>query len=150
MKFPSGLNYLVQIDSEGKVRWSRNGDLVDTTAGRWKDAGDGRGIVPLSYPEPTAPRRRTSFVTPSRRSSSSGFADQVETAMHYYAGDKLPRNRFKRLIWRNFTLRGLLDRLLRKTLKRNTWIYVSVRAFHGVFRQRTSLRSDVRIRIVGN
>ncbi|KAK7694943.1 hypothetical protein QCA50_002131 [Cerrena zonata] len=130
MNLSTGLNYMVQIDSEGKLRWARNGDLVDTTAGRWKDAGDGKGIVPLSYPETAAPRRRTSFVTPSPRSSSSGFANQVESAMHYYDGGKAPHNRFKRLIWRNFTLRGLLDRLLRKTLRRNTWIYVSDKNFN--------------------
>ncbi|CAL1695249.1 unnamed protein product [Somion occarium] len=128
------LNYLVQIDSDGRLRWARSGELVDTTAGRWKDAGGGNGIVPLTHPEPTNAQQRTSFAGPSSSRSTPGsdpgFGDEVDTAMHYYANEKLPQNRFKRILWRNFTLRGLLDRLLRKTLKRNTWIYVSDKNFN--------------------
>ncbi|KAI0788657.1 hypothetical protein C8Q75DRAFT_243476 [Abortiporus biennis] len=121
------LNYLVQIDSEGKLRWARNGELVDTTAGRWKDAGGGRGIVPLDHPEPSALQERTSFVEGSPTSSLS--EGEVADAMHYYSNQHMSKNPLKRLLWRNFTLRGLMDRLLRKTIKRNTWIYVSVRFF---------------------
>lgn len=124
-----GLNYLVQVDSDGKLRWSRNGELVDTTAGRWTDGGHGRGIVPMEHPEPTAIQHRHSFVTaPSSPSSESTrlSGGEVEQVMHYYAGRQISRNPVQRILWRNFTLRGLLDRLLRKTIKRNTWIYVSV------------------------
>lgn len=120
----------MQIDSEGKLRWARNGELVDTTAGRWKDQGDGKGVVPLEHPEPTALQRRHSFVAPSSSysasSSSSISGGETEQAMHYYVGRELSHNPIKRVLWRNFTLKGLLDRLLRKTVKRNTWIYVSV------------------------
>ncbi|KAF8527884.1 hypothetical protein BU17DRAFT_61250 [Hysterangium stoloniferum] len=38
--------WAVQIDSQGKLRWARNGELVDTTAGKWKTLGDGMGIAP--------------------------------------------------------------------------------------------------------
>lgn len=121
------LNYLVQIDSEGKVRWAKNGRLVDTTAGRWKDAGVGRGIVPLTHPEPTALQRRDSFDSASAASSSSN--DDANQAMHYYAGGNMSKNPVKRFLW-NLTLRGIMDRLLRKTIKRNTWIYVSDKNFN--------------------
>lgn len=124
----SGLNYLVQIDSEGKLRWAKNGELVDTTAGRWKDGGGGKGIVPLEHPEPTALQPRHSFLEPSRSSANvSMSSDEADQALHYYAGESYSHNPLKRILWRNFTLKGLLDRLLRKTIKRNTWIYVSVR-----------------------
>jgi len=109
------LNYLVQIDREGKLRWAKNGQLVDTTAGRWKDGGGSKGIVPLEHPT-------------SAGSSLSG--DQVEQAVHYYGARDLSRNPIKRILWRSFTLKGLLDRLLRKTIKRNTWIYVSDKNFN--------------------
>lgn len=126
-----GLNYLVTIDSEGRLRWARNGQLVDTTAGRWKDAGEGKGIVPFDDPTPgiTAVPRHSFAAAPSSSSSSSSssLSGQEEDAMMHYVGlQKQSRNPVKRVLQKNFTLRGLLDRLLRKTIKRNTWIYVSV------------------------
>ena len=47
--------------------------------------------------------------------------------MHYVGIRRQSKNPLKRILLRNFTLRGLLEKLLRKTVKRNTWIYVSVR-----------------------
>ena len=127
----------MQIDSEGKLRWARNGELVDTTSGRWKDTGTGEGIVPLNQPSPTGtPQQRHSFVAPSRSSSSSSSlsGEDLEQVMHYYDGQYISRSPWKRALWRNFTLKGLLDRLLRKTVKRNTWIYVSVSAVMRAYR----------------
>ena len=54
--------------------------------------------------------------------------------MHYVGLQKQSRNPVKRVLQKNFTLRGLLDRLLRKTIKRNTWIYVSVSIRRGRLR----------------
>ncbi|RPD81910.1 hypothetical protein L226DRAFT_450567, partial [Lentinus tigrinus ALCF2SS1-7] len=124
------LNYLVTIDSEGKLRWARNGQLVDTTAGRWKDAGGGKGIVPYDDPSPgttSAPRHSFTAPSPTSDSSTSSLSGEEEDAvMHYVGLQKQSKNPVKRMLQKNFTLRGLLDRLLRKTIKRNTWIYVSV------------------------
>ena len=132
-----GLNYLVTIDNTGKLRWARNGQLVDTTAGRWKDAGDGRGIVPLEQrtASPTI-QPRHSFTAPATSfassSSTSVSGDEVSAMMHYVGIRQQTKNPIKRLLLRNFTLRGLLEKLLRKTVRRNTWIYVSV-GVSGVF-----------------
>ncbi|OSC99473.1 hypothetical protein PYCCODRAFT_1373152, partial [Trametes coccinea BRFM310] len=129
------LNYLVKIDNEGKLRWARNGQLVDTTAGRWKDAGGGRGIVPYDEPDgDTEPR--DSFSAPDRSSSSSSSSSssvatgQDNEMAHYVGLRRQPKNPVKRVLWKNFTLRGLVDRTLRKTIKRNTWIYVSDKNFN--------------------
>lgn len=106
---------------------------MDTTAGRWKDAGGGNGIVPFDEPSRASPklRQRTSFTEPvgshPTPPSASSAGINTSPAVHYYTGKQLSSNPIKRVLWRNFTLRGLLDRLLRKTIKRNTWIYVSVR-----------------------
>ncbi|KAH9846831.1 hypothetical protein C2E23DRAFT_947239, partial [Lenzites betulinus] len=125
------LNYLVTTDSTGKLRWAHNGELVDTTAGRWKDAGGGRGIVPFDEAHRT-PEPRHSFSAPSPSSNSGASAssslsgDADSQMMHYVGLRRQPKNPIKRVLWKNFTLRGLVDKLLRKTIKRNTWIYVSV------------------------
>ncbi|KAI0652126.1 hypothetical protein C8Q79DRAFT_868877, partial [Trametes meyenii] len=126
------LNYLVTVDNSGKLRWAHNGQLVDTTAGRWKDAGGGRGIVPYDTEDDRSSGPRDSFNVPSRSSSpgsSSGSSltgDAASKMVHYVGLRRQPRNPIKRVLWKNFTLKGLLDKLLRKTIKRNTWIYVSV------------------------
>lgn len=53
--------------------------------------------------------------------------DQENAATHYAGGPK-GKHSWSRYIRRHFTPRGAMDRLLRKTVKRNTWIYVAVRA----------------------
>jgi hypothetical protein len=48
------------------------------------------------------------------------------TAATHYASDSKSGNWLQRAVKRNFTLKGLMNKLLKKTVKRNTWIYVSV------------------------
>ncbi|TFK92774.1 hypothetical protein K466DRAFT_479925, partial [Polyporus arcularius HHB13444] len=130
------LNYLVTIDSDGKLRWARNGQHVDTTAGRWKDAGGGKGIVPFDDPTPgtSTLATRHSFAPSSSSSPASSTSslsgEDEDAAMHYVGLQKESKNPVKRVLQKNFTIRGLLDRLLRKTIKRNTWIYVSDKNFN--------------------
>ena len=127
------------IDNSGKLRWARNGQLVDTTAGRWKDAGHGKGIVSFSYPptdlssinqhsfgEPPRSSNMSSSLRSSSRSSTTLSTNEGAAEMHYMGVRSQSKNPVKRILLRNFTPRGLLERLLRKTIKRDTWIYVSV------------------------
>ena len=44
----------------------------------------------------------------------------------HYTSDAKSGNWLQRTAKRNLTLKGLMDKLLKKTVKRNTWIYVSV------------------------
>lgn len=55
--------------------------------------------------------------------------------MHYVGVQKRAKNPVKRVLLKNFTIRGLLDKMLRKTIKRNTWIYVSVSAITPINRK---------------
>lgn len=126
--FPE-LNYLVKIDSEGKLRWARNAELVDTGAGHWKDAGGGQGIVPqqdVSASDDLPPPRNSFGSQPGGTVTADPDSIQEETnaTIHYAGGDK-GQCRWTKLVKRHFTLNGLVDRLLRKTVRRNTWIYVS-------------------------
>ncbi|GJE85711.1 IQ domain-containing protein [Phanerochaete sordida] len=122
------LNYLVQIDSEGKLRWARTGELVDTTPGRWKDGGHGRGIVSIPEGENVA-ADQDSDTRPRTPASQHAGEDMT---FHYYlpAEPSKMSNRVKRWLWRNFTPRGLLERLLRATIQKDTWIYVSDKHFN--------------------
>ncbi|KAK1229667.1 hypothetical protein PQX77_007229 [Marasmius sp. AFHP31] len=122
------LNYLVDIDQEGKLRWARNNELVDTTPGHWKDSGDGSGIVPEDSSEQprTPPEPRGSFESVSSVSSSSVDSN---AAMHYVDESK-GKHAWTRAFRRYFTVRGMLNRLLRKTVRRNTWIWVTDRNYN--------------------
>jgi hypothetical protein len=118
------LNYLVKIDGEGKLRWDKSNEFVDTTAGHWKDAGDGSGIVPQDNPEvesENGPPRSGSFDSVSAELS---VTSEQENAATHYAGGAEGKTKLERLR-RHLTLHGLMDRLLRKTVQRNTWIFVS-------------------------
>jgi hypothetical protein len=119
------LNYLVRIDTDGKIRWDRNGQYVDTHPGRWRDAGEGKGIVPIDEDNtPLAPPE--SGRTRSDSSSSSSSEEEVQAARHYQGISKQNLNIFQRIWKEKFTSNGLMERLLRKTVQKNTWVYVSV------------------------
>jgi hypothetical protein len=105
--------------------------LVDTTAGHWKDAGYGRGIVREEHPGRPDLQPRTSFDSSGSLSSISVAPDQsaenLDAAVTHYTSDPKSGNWLQKVIKKNLTLGGLMDKLLKKTVKRNTWIYVSVR-----------------------
>lgn len=118
------LNYLVKIDREGKLRWAKNSKLVDTSAGRWKDAGGGQGIVPQEAADEDAPPPRSSFDSLPVTADQTLTNEEKEVAAHY-AGQAKGKNKLTKILKRHFTLNGMMDRLLRMTVKKNTWIYVS-------------------------
>ncbi|KAJ7092637.1 hypothetical protein C8R44DRAFT_646511, partial [Mycena epipterygia] len=118
------LNYLVEIDSAGRLCWARNHELVDTAPARWKDS-DGHGIVPDEVSLRQALLR--GHQSQSLESTSSRDSAALDTAATHYTGTQRGKYRWTRELRKRFTLHGIVDRLLRKTVKRNTWIYVSVR-----------------------
>ncbi|KAI0068429.1 hypothetical protein BV25DRAFT_1793676, partial [Artomyces pyxidatus] len=122
------LNYLVNVDDDGKLRWARNNQLVDTTLGEWKDAGHGHGIVPIDVSDATEP---FPLAASSSRADSLESQALSDAAMHY-VGPPKGSNKVTRAFWRHFTIHGAVDKLLRKTVQRNTWIYVSVRQFFDI------------------
>ncbi|KAI0320342.1 hypothetical protein OF83DRAFT_1053287, partial [Amylostereum chailletii] len=115
-------NYLVNIDSDGKLRWARNNQLVDSTASHWKDAGHGQGIVPYEVADAAEPQIELSAIS----ATASGSSASLGSAAMHYAGPPKGKNKLTRGLRRNFTIHGLIDKLMRKTVQRNTWIYVSV------------------------
>ncbi|KAF8587317.1 hypothetical protein K439DRAFT_1252339, partial [Ramaria rubella] len=114
------LNYLVKIDEEGKLRWARNNELVDTAAGKWKDLGNGLGVAPTDGAEPLE-------IQPHHRNSFDDSSIDSEQADHYLGYAATGGNGVPKMLKSRFTTAGLMDRLLRKTVRRNTWIYVAVR-----------------------
>ncbi|OCF57996.1 IQ domain-containing calmodulin-binding protein [Kwoniella mangroviensis CBS 10435] len=151
------LNYLVKVDKDGLLRWARNNELVDTAASRWKDAGEGKGIIPEDnssvnedeqlprkddYTTTTkspwkARKSRKTGSTPSSYGSASDLSissdsysaesdldDNEDT--HYVGLDKADEEKgWLERKKKRLTPGGMRKELLRKTVRRNTWIYVS-------------------------
>ncbi|QRW00347.1 hypothetical protein RhiJN_28365 [Ceratobasidium sp. AG-Ba] len=118
-------NYLVKIDEKGLLRWARNDEYVDTRSNRWKDAGDGQGIIAMTLEEmrgaelskSPSPHGRMGFLTSSSESLNPGEEHYTESAAK--PGD----NKVMRALRNRFSSQGVMERLLRKTVKKNTWIY---------------------------
>jgi hypothetical protein len=115
-----GLSYLVKIDNDGKLRWSHNNELVDTTAGRWKDTED--GITPVDSPDDSNLSAGSSSLPAHTDETIDENASDI--GMHYNepVGGS---NKATRAVKKNLTLKGMLNKLLQRTIRKNTWIYVS-------------------------
>lgn len=98
--------------------------MVDTSAGCWKDAGGGQGIVPQEAGDEDAPPPRSSFDSLPVTTGPTVTDEEKDAAAHY-AGQAKGKNKLKKILKRHFTLNGMMDRLLRMTVKKNTWIYIS-------------------------
>jgi len=128
--FNAGLNYLVTITPEGKLIWAKNNQPVDTTAGDWRNSEGGGGVIAESVPNPK--KHQSSW--PAVKQTTHDGEDNImplnlerDEATHYTFSAKKGDSWLKYL-WRQVTLSGLTERLLRKTVKQNTWIYITVRS----------------------
>ena len=114
------------------------------TLQKWKDAGGGKGIVNADGSEPTRINQKheitnethtgNQIVSPQEPepllSSASDHSSVSSALAHHYNAHSKDTNVFKRLKER-FTTAGMTDRLLRKTVVKNTWVYIAVSMFLG-------------------
>lgn len=135
--------YLVTVDDEGRLCWAKNGARIDTTE-KWKDSV--HGIVPAddtATPEFRPPANGTgtrllgdSSTDSDSSSSSSDSSTDSETAADatHYATPSLDTAKGVKKI-KHVTVATLFDKLLRKSVRRNTWIFVvdtSFRLYVGI------------------
>jgi hypothetical protein len=123
-------NYVVDI-KDGKLVWRHNGKYVDSTKGKCRDLGNGRGIVELGPEEQEAVKKekeerlaakgkKARSDSDSSSSSSSSDEDDDEEKDNndkaaHYGGDENSSKKSNIFSW---------DAMLRKTIGENTWIYV--------------------------
>lgn len=133
------LQYLVKIDSEGRLCWAKNGARIDTTQ-KYKDSI--HGIVPAmdntpAYAPPSAeaarPRhhfhkRTKSSSTTSSSSSSDSDSEAEEERAGKYATPELDNAKGVKKI-RHVSAATIFNKLLRGSVKKNTWIFVADTSF---------------------
>lgn len=126
--------YLVNIDSNGRFCYAKNGELI-TTSQEFRDSINGivpakdltptwREVTTGQKPEPSPPS--TSSDDSSSDVSSIGRGSTVDDSK-YVNTDLHDAHGLKKLTHINTT--SIMNHLLRKTTKKNTWIFVADTSF---------------------
>ncbi|KFY45187.1 hypothetical protein V494_01087, partial [Pseudogymnoascus sp. VKM F-4513 (FW-928)] len=118
------LDYLVRIDEAGRLCWAKDGTRIDTTT-KYRDSL--HGIVPVDSDAPMfQPEDHDKSTEPSRTSSSSSSSSdsEKEATAHHYATDKFDNARGVKKV-KHVSPATIFNKLLRSSVKKNTWIFVA-------------------------
>ena len=99
---------------------SRNGELVDTAAGKWKDAGNGGGIIPDDTYDDSQPAQDSddsdaASISSDSYSATSDLQENEDT--HYVGLDKEKEKGWLQEKVHGITPSGIKKKMLRKTLR---------------------------------
>lgn len=120
--------YLVKVDPDGRLCWAKNGERIDTTE-RYKDSI--HGIVPSD--DPTPPFNPAAEPEPSLNSHSSSSLSSIESAREADRAAKYATPGFdesqgmKKVSY--LSAATIFNKLLRKSVRKNTWIFVADTSF---------------------
>lgn len=129
------LDYLVKIDKEGRLVWAKNGLRIDTTE-KYHDSI--HGIVPAGDDTPTfAPAQGEAVPHHSHdhgdASSISSGSDEQETEETAARADKYATPSFDNSTGmkkvKHVSAATIFNKLLRGSVKKNTWIFVADTSF---------------------
>ncbi|KAI9719990.1 MAG: hypothetical protein M1812_003115 [Candelaria pacifica] len=125
--------YLVKVDGEGKLCWVKDGTRIDTTV-EYRDSV--KGIVPQDDSAPpftpaggeAASRRSSSSASSSGSASTSSNSDHESVRGDRYVNQELKDSKGVKKI-KHVSAATVLNHLLRKSVKKNTWIFVADTSF---------------------
>ncbi|TDZ33243.1 IQ domain-containing protein IQM6 [Colletotrichum spinosum] len=125
------LNYLVKVDAEGRLCWAKNGLRIDTTE-EYKDSVN--GIVPADDPTPAWSQsnlppldEQLAAADDSRSESSVESALEADRAAKYATPGLDEATGMKKVS--HISAATVFNKLLRKSVKKNTWIFVADTSF---------------------
>ncbi|KLU88128.1 IQ calmodulin-binding domain-containing protein [Magnaporthiopsis poae ATCC 64411] len=123
--------YLVTIDDEGRLCWAKNNARIDTTEA-WRDSI--HGIVPKDDQTPEFRPAMPGHNTRPLGDSSTGASSRDESAelaaarAAKYATPGLDKAKGLQKV-RHVSAATIFNKLLRKSVKKNTWIFVADTSF---------------------
>ncbi|GAA97875.1 hypothetical protein E5Q_04555 [Mixia osmundae IAM 14324] len=121
-------NYRLYI-KEGKLFWRKNDVAFDTGRGKWQDGGPDKGIVRVDDKDVEAAKKRGDLPSSDTSDSSSDEnPSDHEAEEHSGYGHRSTDEKGKAGYWTS--PKFVMDHLLRKTTKQNTWIYVADTKFN--------------------
>ncbi|KAF4538442.1 IQ motif EF-hand binding site [Lasiodiplodia theobromae] len=118
-------NYLVKIDKEGRLCWAKNGERI-TTSTQFKDSVN--GIVPNDDGTPAYNRSSASSNSSSSSASSVLSSGSVDPEAEHYVNHDLEQAKGMKKI-KHVSAAAVLNHLLRRSVKPNSWIFVADTSF---------------------
>lgn len=121
--------YLVEVDAEGRLCWAKNGERIDTTE-KYKDSI--HGIVPSDDQTPPfnpllEPENSLTSVNSNSSDSSLESAREADRAAKYATPSFDESTGLKKV--NQLSASTIFNKLLRKSVKKNTWIFVADTSF---------------------
>ncbi|ENH69753.1 hypothetical protein FocTR4_00007267 [Fusarium oxysporum f. sp. cubense] len=123
--------YLVEVDSEGRLCWAKNGQRIDTTE-EFKDSI--HGVVPVNDSTPAfnaaaQPEDARSLESVSSSSSDSSLESRREAdrAAKYATPDFDNSQGMNKVS--QISASTIFNKLMRKSVRKNTWIFVADTSF---------------------
>ncbi|KAG4255031.1 hypothetical protein FPRO03_05756 [Fusarium proliferatum] len=123
--------YLVEVDSEGRLCWAKNGQRIDTTE-EFKDSI--YGVVPVNDSTPAfnaaaQPEDARSLESVSSSSSDSSLESRREAdrAAKYATPDFDNSQGMNKVS--QISASTIFNKLMRKSVRKNTWIFVADTSF---------------------
>lgn len=126
------MNYLVEIDEEGRLCWAKNGNRINTTP-EYKDSIN--GIVPADDNTPAygpngqliSDGQSKTIRRSSISSSSDSGSEHSDVEGEHYVNEDLNKAKGVSKL-KHVSAATILNHLLRSSVKPNSWIFVSVLA----------------------
>jgi len=124
------MNYLVEIDEEGRLCWAKNGNRINTTP-EYKDSIN--GIVPADDTTPAygpngkliSDGQSKTIRRSSMSSSSDSGSEHSDVEGEHYVNEDLNKAKGVSKL-KHVSAATILNHLLRSSVKPNSWIFVSV------------------------
>jgi hypothetical protein len=126
--------YLVRVDEEGRLCWVKNGARIDTTE-QFRDSV--HGVVPIDDPTPSFVPSSSQIIPPkdteeddasdAESASSAESRREADRAAKYAGSSFDDTTGFKRIT--HISASTIFNQLLRKSVKKNTWIFVADTSF---------------------
>lgn len=113
--------YLVEVDDEGRLCWAKNKQRIDTSP-NYRDSI--YGVVPVDDPAPSWSQTPANEPALERLSTSAMESVEEEDRAAKYATPALDKAKGPKKLT-HLSASTITNRLLRKTVQKNTWIFVS-------------------------
>ncbi|EFY85164.1 IQ calmodulin-binding motif protein [Metarhizium acridum CQMa 102] len=124
--------YLVRVDAEGRLCWVKNGARIDTTE-QFKDSI--HGVVPLDDPTPAFTPTSSQILHPQDNDDNDNASDSDSSDESKREADRAAKyadpgfDDSKGLKVTHISASTIFNQLLRKSVKKNTWIFVADTSF---------------------
>lgn len=122
--------YLVRVDAEGRLCWVKNGARIDTTE-QFRDSI--HGVVPIDDPTPAFTPSSSQILHPEDNENDSDSDSSVESRREAdraakYADSSFDESKGIKKVT-HISASTIFNQLLRKSVKKNTWIFVADTSF---------------------